>query len=191
MQWYKKLFAFGAMLASHVCGYNVQDLHTLNLQIVKSTGQLLSFDLALNADNQFSATIQNLDAGLTNITLNGYDQDGTKMYNGDWEGDVRQDGKPTQVELFMVDLKPDIASVADLGNIAPFFLSIEMEPSKPNAYIGLAGVFVDTCEYVQAAEAVLKAVEVCPAAAGMEGSWCAPAYLVTYFILSPRQALAT
>lgn len=129
MQWLKHFLCWGAMLASHVCGYNVQDLHTLNLQIVKSTGELLSFDLALNADNQFSATIQNLDAGLTNITLNGYDKDGTKMYNGDWEGDVRQDGKPTQVELFMVDLKPDI-DVATLDNIAPFFISIEMEPSN-------------------------------------------------------------
>jgi hypothetical protein len=101
----------------------------LNLGIIKSTGELLSFDLTLNENNQFSATIQNLDAGLTNITLNGYDARGTRMYNGDWEGQVRQDGKPTQVELFMTDLKPDI-DVATLSNIAPFFLSIEMEPSN-------------------------------------------------------------
>ena len=125
----KKCFTAACLLASTASGYNVQDLHTLNLQIAKSTGDVLSFDLTLNEDNQFSATIQNLDAGLTNITLNGYDSAGTRMYNGDWEGQVRQDGKPTQVELFMTDLKPDI-DVATLSNIAPFFLSIEMEPSN-------------------------------------------------------------
>ena len=129
LNFFTRFLALTSFLAPRVSGYDVRDLHTLNLQIEKSTGDMLSFDLALNEDNQFSATIQNLDAGLTNITLNGYDVSGTRMYNGDWEGQVRQDGKPTQVELFMTDLKPDI-DVTTLSNIAPFFLSIEMEPSN-------------------------------------------------------------
>ncbi len=129
MRWLRSLLALGASLFVGTGAYNVEDLTSLNLRIIKSNGDLLSFDLALNQDNQFSATIQNLDAGLTNITLNGYNKEGVPMYNGDWEGQVRQDGKPTQVELYMVDLKPDI-DVATIDNIAPFFVSIEIEPSN-------------------------------------------------------------
>ncbi len=117
-----------ALLACSALAYNVADLDRLRLDIDGPSGSM-SFDLSLNDDSRFSAEVQNLDAGKTNITLSGYNADGTEMYNGDWEGSVRSDGKPTQVALYMVDLLPDI-DYATVSNLAPFFTSIQVEPSN-------------------------------------------------------------
>ncbi len=116
------LFATGAL------AYDVDDLDKLRIT-VDGPSETLVFDLTLNDDNRFSAEIQNLDAGMTNIALSGFDKDGTEMYNGDWEGNIRADGKPTQVALYMIDLSPDI-DYATVSNIAPFFTSIQVEPSN-------------------------------------------------------------
>lgn len=116
------------VLAAYVTAYDVGDLDRLQLTI-DGPGGLSTIDLTLNLESRFSAEIQGLDAGLTNITLSGFHVDGTEMYSGDWEGQVRADGKATQVALYMVDLKPDI-DYASMGNVAPFFTSIEVEPSN-------------------------------------------------------------
>ena len=117
-----------AFLLTSALAYDVADLSRLALTISGPSGSM-NFDLTLNSENRFSAEIQNLDAGMTEITLDGYDASGTKMYDGDWEGTVRSDGKPTQVALYMVDLSPDI-DYAQVSNVAPFFTSIEVEPSN-------------------------------------------------------------
>lgn len=117
-----------SLLTGLTYAYNVADLARLKLQI-DGPGGTATFDLSLNDESRFSAEVQNLDAGSTSISLSGYGADGTEMYSGDWDGAVRADGKPTQVALYMVDMKPDI-DYASLSNVAPFFTAIEVEPSN-------------------------------------------------------------
>lgn len=121
-------YVLTSLLLCTVHAYDVADLDRLQLEI-SGPGGTQSFDLTLNENARFSAEVQGLDAGATNITLRGYDDEGTPMYDGDWAGTIRSDGKPTQVALYMVDLKPDI-DYASLSNVAPFFTAIEVEPSN-------------------------------------------------------------
>lgn len=121
-------YGWTSLLLCAVRAYDVADLERLKLEI-SGPGGTRAFDLTLNENSRFSAEVQGLDAGATNITLSGYDAEGTAMYDGDWSGTIRSDGKPTQVALYMVDLKPEI-DYATLSNVAPFFTAIEVEPSN-------------------------------------------------------------